>query len=488
MSTPLNDLGEALEAQIYATVMGSDDKVEQPDPDTFLTWCRPGLAFSTEAFDFAAKGIGSAETAEEQKIRSQQAYNFAALTDFVPDVGLAYSSDRQAGMFKPDAQVRLSELYRQILRFSKVVDHELTAEEQAKLEKFRNLLWTTKTTKNLVTDEEDEVVEEGPVLKLYNQKLADYIAAAKEYNAKRVAYEAATGAEGKAAVSDWQRNASTYYLQVKAAMDAWVSGGYRWEVDDMNAYINQVTQRSMRLWKQELLEAYDKAGLTIGDVEIPVRYTTVVPGDFATSEGWTELGLTQESVSRKSSSSQRSWKAGGKVGWGGLSVGGEGGRETSRETKDVQIDSFELSFELTQVLLVKPWLYGAWFKNRGWTLDKGEGWMFDEMPSDGKEPPSGNFVGYPTQAIFIRNLNIKSEALVEAFEKESSSLSAGGSVGWGPFKLTGSYSDSRASEEFTAQTDGQWLRVKGMQCIAFVNHLVGKAPDLLPDIDPETLV
>ena len=49
-------------------------------------------------------------------------------------------------------------------------------------------------------------------------------------------------------------NAQNYRLQVKAAMDAWIAGGYRNEVDQMNAFINHVGLRDMTLWKQRLLE------------------------------------------------------------------------------------------------------------------------------------------------------------------------------------------------------------------------------------------
>ena len=488
MGVSLNDLGQTLKDQIYETVIGGGGEIEPLDPDTFLTFCQPGLAFTADAFDFAAEGIAAAPTAEEQKVRGQHAYNFATLVDFVPDVGTAYSNERQAGQFKPDAQARLSEMYHQILRFSKVVDNELTEEEQAKLDKFRKLLWTTETTKNLVTDEVEETTVEGPVLKAYNAKMAEYITAAREYNGKRVAHDAAVGAEGKAAVADWQRNAQLYFLEVKAARDAWVSGGYRHEVDDMNAYINQVTQRSMKLWKQELLEAYDKAEMTAGDGEIPFRYTTLVPGDFAASEGWTGLGVSQASKRKSAETSSTSWKAGGSVGWGGFSLGGEGGKTSSSSSEDLEVESFELKLELTQVVLVKPWFYGEWFTNRGWTLEKGEGWFFDEMPSDGGTPPEGNFIGYPTQAVFARNVEIKSAELVEKLRKETSSMEAGGSAGWGPFKLKGSYASSSTEETFDSIADDEFLRIPGIQLICFVNHLVGKAPNLADGIDPEDLV
>lgn len=488
MATMLNDLGEALKDRIYQTVVGGGGEVKQLDPDTFLTFCQPGLAFTPDDFDFASEGVGAAATAEEQKIRGQHEFAFATLVDFVPDVGSPYSNERQAGMFKPGAQGRLSSMYHQILTSSKVVDSEPTPEEQARLDKYRSLLWTTQTTKNLVTDEVSEVTVEGPVLTAYNEKMADYMAAVLEYNGKRIAYDAASGEEGKAAVADWQRNASTYYLKVQAAADAWTSGGYRDEVREMNAFIRHVTQRGMTLWKQKLLDAYDRAEMTAGDGAIPFRHTTVVPGNFATSEGWTGLGVSHTDVKKSKKSSSKEWKAGGSIGWGGLSLGGEGGKSTSSSSSLESVESFQLEMELTQVVIVRAWFFEAWFTNQGWTLNPGEGWLFDEMPSDGGSPPKGNFVGYPTQAVFVRNVKIKSAELVKEFEEKKKSMEAGGSIGWGPVKLKGGYASASGEESFEATTDGEWLLIPGMQLLCFVNHLVGKAPNLADGIDPKDLV
>ena len=64
---------------------------------------------------------------------------------------------------------------------------ELTDEQKAKLEKFRNLLRTTKMVKDIVTDEEKQVTVDGPMLQAYNEKMTAYLAAALQYNAKRIA-------------------------------------------------------------------------------------------------------------------------------------------------------------------------------------------------------------------------------------------------------------------------------------------------------------
>ena len=114
--------------------------------------------------------------------------------------------------------------------------------------------------------------------------------------------------------------------------------------------------------------------------------------------------------------------------------------------------------------------------------------MFDDMPSDGTRPPKGEFVGFATQAIFARGVNIKSKDFVSAYHKTTSETEVGGGVGWGPFRLSGGYTRSDQHEDFSSKDDGETLTVNGMQIIAFVNHLFGKAPNLLEDIKEEDCV
>ncbi len=481
MGYPLNDLGKALTTQIYHTVMGGDDKVPPPK-DTFFTWCMPGFPITAQDLDFCGAGIFSAPTGQEMNSRLTHAFSLAMLMDFIPDVAVPYSNERQEGMYKPDAEKRLSEMYRQILRFAKVVTFELTDKEKQKIDQFRKLLFATRKVKDLITDEEKEITEESPMLKAYNERLAAYTAAVLEYNAKRVAAAAATGPEGKAAVADWAMNAQLYFLKVKATKDAWVTGGYQNEVDSMNAYINQVTQRSMMMWKQQLEEAYDKGKITSTEVPIPFLYTTLVPGNVAVSPGWTNIGISHETVKWSQDTSVNSWEVGGGVNFGLFSIGASAGGSNTHKDENYQVNSFGLSFDLCQALIVRPWFYPEFFANRGWMLRKGEGWTFSDMPSDGGRPPKGEFIGYATQALFARNVKIRSAEFVAAYNEATSSVHGGGSVGWGPFTLSGSYSHSEGHQKFESEATEETLTVRGMQIIGFINHLIGKAPNPLPEL------
>jgi hypothetical protein len=486
MAYTLEQLGSTMLTTLSNIVNGGDQRTP-PSPDSFLTWCTPGIPFDPGEFDFAAGGFGAAAEAADYRRLLQHAFNFAQFVDFIPTFSAPYGKEGQEYLSRPSQQ-RLSHIYSEILRFSKVVKQELTPEQTAKLEKFRGLMRQTRKVKDIVTDEEKEVTDDSPMMKAYNEKMAAYVAARLAYNAKRIAADAATGASGIAAVADWASNSELYWLQVKAARDAWVSGGYRNEVDAINAFIDQVTRRSLALWKQGLVEDLEKAQLSSTTPGSVFNFTTLIPGDFAHSAGWTGYSMNHEHTVANTHYESESWSAGGSVGFGLFSFGASASHSSSSFHSDYSCESFNLTMELAPVIISRPWFSAEFFKSRGWTLKKGDGWFYDDFPSDGARPPKGNLIGYSTVALFARNIVIESAEFATAYDQSQSQTEVGGSVGWGPFSLSGSYSSAEGDTHWEATRDGAKIIVPGMQIIGFVNELVGKAPnpmDGLTDADFE---
>lgn len=479
----VEELGRSLLGTLNQILTGGDARVPAPS-DSKIAWAQPGIPFMPQDFEFAAEGLGSIADADHLRKMQKQAFNFACAVDFVPDVSGVYGGDQQQTIYR-SSEARMSHMYGEILRASKVVQNDLTDKEKEKLEKFRGLLYQKQVTKNLVTDVETEVSVPGPVMLAYTDAQAAYLEAVTNYQNKRVQAMTAVGQPGAAAVADFALNAENYFLQVKAAQDRWTSQGYRNEVDDINAYINQTTQRSMKLWKARLQELYDRAVITDIDSNSPFRYTTIIPGGFAQSRGWTGYSFYHEQVNQHSDWRTSSWSGGGGISLGFWHGGGSAGRSVQASNSELQIKDFRMSFQLVQAMVARPWFYPEFFMNRGWTLEKGHGWNFDELPSNGEPVPRGIFIGYPTQAVFVRNLVIESEEFANAFSSYASQFSAGGSVGWGPFSINGSYSYAGGSQDYKMDRVGAKITVPGMQIIAFVNHLIPKAPNPLPDIPPE---
>ncbi|UEM19028.1 hypothetical protein JL100_018245 [Skermanella mucosa] len=483
MAYTLNELGRTLRAQLAEIVTGGDAATTAA-ADSFITWCTPGMPMEESDFDFAAKGLGTGATAEEEKRLLQQAYVFSTLVDFIPDVSGLLTLDKQVAVFRT-SQARLSHMYGEILRLSKVVDQELSPENLAKLERWRGKLKTTRTIKDFITDEEKQVTEDSPAVAAYNKYFADFLAARLEYNNKRIQAAVATGAEGKAAVMDWSSNQPLYRMKVSQAEGNWAAMGYRNEVEQLWAAIGQMTARSMKMWKQRLLESLDDSKVAAVGPGQTFLYAMPIPGNFANAKGWTEYKVYSNKLTSEMEQKSRSWSAGGSAGWGLWHASAGVQSQSSQYSSDFSVSNFELGFELAQIPITRAWFYPEFFMNRGWTLDRGRGWNYDEFPSDGANPPKGNFVGYPTSIIFARKINIKSSEFASAYRAHTSSLSTSASAGWGPFTLRGNYSSSESGRSYESNASGESITVPGMQIIGFVNRLVPKSPNPFPDIPAE---
>ena len=130
---------------------------------------------------------------------------------------------------------------------------------QQKIAKFRGLLQTTTKKKDLVTDEEKEITGPSPMVLAYNDRMANYINTALEYNQHRI--DALAGNDPKD-VQYWAINANLLRAKVRAAMDDWITNGYKDDYEEIAAYIDQVQARDMSMLKAQYKDDLEKARLT----------------------------------------------------------------------------------------------------------------------------------------------------------------------------------------------------------------------------------
>ena len=523
-----SELMNSVMAKLYDVLTNGDESVPQSE-DNFFSWATPGIPVEASDFEFLSQGLtgvvkkadieemvltpagggggedGTAAAAQPEltpalleQLRAQdtaqlymQAENFARLVDFVPDVTSA-SNEQFQRLSVMNNEGSLSDRYKYTLRMSQVMETELPEETKKKIEKFRGLLTTTTTKKNLLDDTETEVTGPSPLTQAYFDKMAAYEEKALEYNTHRI--DALTAADARA-VHYWANNAGILRNRVKAAMSDWVANGYKNEYEEIAAFIDQVSQRDMALLKQEYRDDLEKARLTGLASGSDFYYTALVPGNFATSSGWTEFGFKSSNYTSQASSnySTKKWDAKAKGGFLGV-FGGSGGGGRSSDRKEYATtfnsDQFNLNFFIAQVPMVRPWMKEAFLVSKSWRFDQNNPEAKGEVINDGGTPPKGLIPAYPTTALFIRDLTL-SFAETSGFsnfmaENESSHAGGGGSVSWGPFNLGGSYSRSSTSgstqRSHGFSFDGQTMKVAGMQLIGFKCHILPKSPDPLSSI------
>ena len=453
----------------------------------------PGLPFIPEDFLYCSKGLDGA-TAEEVKERYHQAFAVSKLFDFIPDVSKEFVTDEMQQTMMASTQDSISSVYHDILNYSKVYHQELSDKQKEKLEKFRNLLSVTKKVKDIITDEEKEVTEPGKLTLAYTQFMSNYLQEVDEYLSVKIDAQAATcdTPEAKRRVHEWANKEKYLRQKMEAAYLSWTAQGYKNEYEEITAYIDQVTRQSMVLYKKDLLFKLEKAMLNSpADGGSDFYYTTLIPGNFATSPGWTRFSFYEGDYESHYKKKTSSWSAGASAGFGLFSIGAKAKGSKVEVARDQKATNFRAEMEFTQVPIIRPWFEPGFFSMRGWTLD--DMWRLnykDIEVSDGNtaDKPVGRLVAYPIHALFVRNVKFTFDEWDSQSKYVREQVSGGGSVGWGPFRVGGSYSRGSEQRDLKFHTEGGGIAIEGLQLIGMVNNVVPKCPNTNPDLKPEDFV
>lgn len=456
MSRTLSDLSRTLQRYIGAVLLGGDGALPAPT-DEFITWCAPGLPFQPDDFRFAAAGFGGG-SAEEAQTLVQKAFDFATMVDFVPAVDRTYSA--RQGL----TGERLTELYGQILRSSRVVDEPLSAERQAQLTALR-----------------DRLKADSPIVRAYDEYRQKYVDALLAYNSKWADAQAATGEQGARAVADWSANAGLYRMQVTSALNRWVVEGHRDEVDALNADLGQIAERSMLSWKAQIADRLAEAQMNGLGPGQQFCFTTASPSGFAQASGWARYSVTGHTAAVRGTS-LADWQYGTPAPEGVYSHADGAHQPTPLVSGELETEDFELTFSMARVQIIRPWFSPEFLCSRGWALVSGAEWNDDTTLSDGARPPRGRFVGYPAEAIFVRDVAIRSSEFAQTVGASAAGMPTDSALGWGPLSL--GVAELRSGETVTDSS----VTVSGMQIIGFVNRLFGKTPNLRGGVTPGDLV
>lgn len=490
--------------KLYDVLTNGDD-VAPKSEDNYLSWLSVGMPYPKEELEFLSTGftgvyrepalqpvVEGEEAAQPQKKTPEeinqllaqdatrkymQAENLARLADLLLDTS-GVEGDVTMNVFNPENC--LSSAYEHILKFSQVANFEPDEKTKAKIDRLRGLLQTEKTKKNIVTEEEEVVLEETPMVKMYNEKMQKYMNAALEYNTHRVN---ALAAKDPAAVHFWSMNAPILRNKVIAAKNDWITNGFKEEYDQIAAFIAQVEGRSMLTLKEQYKDDMEKARLTGPASGSDFYYTSLIPGGFADSDnGWTEFTFSSSDYSSNYAFDSKKGGGGGGLALGIFNIGGGGSYEKTKSNLKIDTSQFKLRFMICQVPICRPWFNMNFLLSKYWRFDVNNPEFKDNMVSDGETPPDGMIPAVSTTAIFIKDLTLHFGEAHTAVASEMEKAGGGGFVSWGPFHAGGKYESSSQKRDFDRQTEGQGIRVQGMQLIGFKCHLLPKSPDPKPDV------
>jgi hypothetical protein len=142
---------------------------------------------------------------------------------------------------------------------------------------------------------------------------------------------------------------------------------------------------------------------------------------------------------------------------------------------DQATSDLQISFRFCRVSIRRPWFLMSLLTLNGWSLASQAAGSL----STGKlDVNPGSFPLLPTAFIAIRDLEIRGSW--SSTDRKIAEMAAAGSgtVGFGPFALSGRYGSDQAGATYTAKFDGQVLSAPGLQSLCRINHVVPFSPQL----------
>ena len=485
------DLMQALVAKLYATVTGNDPAIKIPR-NKYVSWYLPGIPFAPADFKYCANGF-TGNSSEEVQNAYHQAFVLSSLFDQIPDTSSGFVTPEMQQTIFAGTGDRISSVYNDVLKYSRVVSKPLSKQEEAKLKKYRNLLSVEVQETDILTDEVKTVTKPGKLTVAYTAAMDNYLSIADELMDMKIDALSATGndPESKRRVYNWNEKAKYVKKRLAAAEMAWVSQGYKNEYEVINAYIAQVAERNLVLYKEDLKRKFHNGLITSGgDGDSEFYYTTLLPGNFAASQGWTKFSFTENDFQTHAKQETTGWGAHAGGGLGRVSFGAHPNGSNTTTSDDQSAANFSATFEFTQVPISRPWFDPGFFSMRSWTLDENWNLSYDNKPvSDGKaKDNTGRLVAYATSALFVRNVRITSSSWKNHSDFMTKSISAGGRVGYGPFSVGGNYSNGQTERNGSYHFEGDTLVIDGMQLIGTVNNVIPQSPNPAPGLKPEDFV
>lgn len=448
----------------------------------FFTWCTPGLPVTPEDFSFL-KGLRrpldpaifkDMSEAEKEERKGTDAYqltvamdNFSVLVDTVPNKSGMVNSLQ---VWEP--QNRISHIYESVLRNCEVADTVPSPDAQERINKIRAALVNTV---EVVDDNGEKSKEERP-----SKMIVAYQKYQKEYNDAFMDYvtfmnKAVTG--NAADVQMVSMFGPKKFKVASTAFDNWVSQGFKTQYEKLVADLTQLEGVSMSMLLKEYREIFERSKRTSlldsGDYSV----ARLVPGSFYEG-GWTKFSLSSSQLKKTDKTKTQKYSGGASY---ALIAGAKGSHNRLDTSNSINFDGASMSFELTQVPIVRTGLREDFLLSTKWRPKSSNGNSTvnpGELLSNGDPAkPEGKLFAYPTVVIFARDITV-SESLYDQMATAATRESGGsGGFSLGPFSMGAKASHNKTEKSQQIKRADNSVTVKGMQIIGFRNRILPLCPN-----------
>jgi hypothetical protein len=276
----------------------------------------------------------------------------------------------------------------------------------------------------------------------------------------------------------WPVEGTSYEDDANEAWDRWISFGFKEEIENAIATLAaQGTDPAIALIARAKQHYQNSLNSFPSISEIP--YTMFLPQswyDPDNDDGWTTYTSADYHCETHYNSSSTSYGGGGGIDIGFWSSTGSFEHSDSRTSLQISGDDLEISFSYCTVDIKRPWLDTSLLNLGNWFLmgdyKKGcisDGTFGQEKPKDGIEPTF--LPSITTSLILIKDLKIQWSSYRSDMDAFQSTTDSGGSIGWGPFCVSGHYEHHSESTNWEYDSASRGLSVHGVQVIGYVSMI-----------------
>ncbi|WP_157882571.1 hypothetical protein [Streptomyces silvensis] len=201
------------------------------------------------------------------------------------------------------------------------------------------------------------------------------------------------------------------------------------------------------------------------------------PGNWFAESGatnFTALTLQSSRLRLNEESRFSRYGSGGGINLGLWRVGAAGSTERTQYSLQTETSNMTISFRFGRIEIRRRWLDASLMSLRGWsTAGRRPG---DYSTGEVNDKNEGIFSLLPSSFILARDIKISADWGSTDLQRATQSTSIRGSVGFGPFSLSGSYQNSSSTRRFASSFDGTTLTVPGAQIVAWLSSVVPYSP------------
>lgn len=530
------DMRDHMYGEIQSLIEGN------PPKNVVFHYFMPIIPFGPELAAFMDIGPKAQEW-KDKKFNNNDlmraAINFAAIVDYVPEI----SNDKTGNVVDMNTLIasgqKVSSVYESILFNCRVFNNSRSEQDQEKLEKLRALLYkkpeerkvekveeglsaedelsallTELDDENFNTDDGfyDTFFSEGESAKSQSfiadpDSISEPTMITKLYDALALNYDTVylNALDQLKAISPRDPNAGLrkkiLINRVNAAKQRWEAQGKKRLVESIKARIQQMSQGGMPEYLSELKNRFegsemlasvftDEEEFGIGLLSETAHYTALRPNGILSANGLMKIKIKSDEMDSESKFkyTSTSGSVGLKLPFKIGSIGGSGSKATTTKEDEFYNKEFEISFELVQGLIDRPWFEKAFIESRAYTtVDPRTKQPLDAVAqitklSDGKIPPKeGLLKAIPMTIYFIKNLKIRSKAFAKLSASEIDDLSAKAGLSIFGFGTDVKHENKTTkTRHSTAETMGE-ISSDGIYIVAMSSVYLKDSPN--PDFD-----